>query len=177
MHDELERVCRAACEGRFWTEGWIAVLSDDFLRLQRIQPRQLSRLALLETLLRPRDLVQKVRSIVLSDDMIHVGLNSTFDEASDVGKTTEEVQETETARDLGRAIAVDQATFMEVLPDLIMGNSLQLWDFGGGLAEGAEQPRVIWTKLVTHLAAMPTKERNPRVDRGFGPPYEKSTAC
>ena len=165
MHDELERVCRAACEGRFWTEGWIAVRQTIFYDSKGFSPEISARLASLETLLRPRDLVQKVRSIVLSDDMIHVGLNSTFDEASDVGKTTEEVQET--ARDLGRAIAVDQATFMEVLPDLIMGNSLQLWDFGGGLAEGAEQPRVIWTKLVTHLAAMPTNKRNPRVYCGF----------
>lgn len=165
VHDDLERVCRAIAERRFWVEGWIAVRQTIFYDSKAFSPEISARLASLEALVRPRDLVQKVRSMVLSEAVIYVGLDSTDDGTNDIGKTM--VQAETMARDLGRAVAVDQDAFAELVPELIAGNSQQLWSFGGGLAEGTKQPRAIWSQLGTHLAAMPTEKRSPYVFRGF----------
>jgi hypothetical protein len=165
IHDDLERVCRAISEKYFWTDGWVAVRQITFYDSKGFSPEKSARLASLEVLLRPRDLGQKVRSMVLSEDMIYVGLDSVDNGTSDVGKTMAQVQEM--AHDLGKAVAVDQGTFTELLPELIGGRSQQLWIFGGGLAEGTKEPHAIWNQLVTHLAAAPTDKRNPHMFCGF----------
>jgi len=165
MYDDLERVCRAISERRFWAAAWIAVRQTIYYDSKGFHPEISARLASLEALLRPRDLAQRVRSMVLSEAVIYVGLDSTDDGTNDVGKTMVQVEAM--ARDLGRAVAVDQDTFAELLPELIAGNSQQLWSFGGGLAEGTEEPGAIWSQLVTRLAATPTDKRNPHVFRGF----------
>jgi hypothetical protein len=165
MHDDLERVCRAIAQRHFWVEGWIAVRQTVFYDSKGFSPEMAAQLASVEALLRPRDLAQKVRSIVLSEDMIYVGVDATDLGTNDIEKTVAQIEAM--ARDLGRAVAVDQDTFAELLPDLIGGSSQQLWSFGRGLAEGTEEPRAIWNQLVTHLAATPTGKRNPHVFRGF----------
>jgi len=165
IHDDLERVCRAISQKCFWTDGWVAIRQITFYDSKGFSPEKSARLASLEVLLRPRDLVQKVRSMVLSEDMIYVGLDSVDNGTSDVGKTMAQVQEM--AHDLGKAVAVDQGTFTELLPELIGGRSQQLWIFGGGLAEGTEEPHAIWNQLVTHLAATPTDKLRPYVFCGF----------
>ena len=164
-HDDLERICHSISRTRFWTEGWIAVRQTIHYDSKGFTPEISTQLASLEELLRPRDLVQRVRSMVLSEDVIFIGLDSTYDETTEVEKTVLQVETM--ARNLGKTVAVDQTTFSELLPELIVGSSQQLWNFAGGLAEGTEEPRVIWDQLVRQLAATPINQRNPHVLRGF----------
>lgn len=165
MYDDLERVCRAISKRHFWVEGWIAVRQTMFYDSKGFSPEISARLASLETHLQPTDLVQKVRSMVLSEAVIYVGFDSTDDSTNDVEKTLAKAETI--ARDLGKAVAVDKDTLVQLLPDLIGGSSQQLWSFGCGMAEGTEEPRAIWDQLVTQLAATPTDRRNPHVFRGF----------
>jgi hypothetical protein len=165
MYDELEHVCHGISKGRSWIEGWIAVRQTVYYDSKGFSPEISARLASLEALLRPSDLVQKVRSTVLSEDVLCVGVDSTNDGTVDVEKNIAQVETM--AHELGRAVAVDQDTLTELLPGLIAGSTQQLWSFGGGLAEGSEEPRAIWSTLVTHLAAAPPDKRNPHLFRGF----------
>jgi hypothetical protein len=165
VYDELERVCHAISKGRSWVEGWIAVRQTVYYDSKGFSPEISARLASIEALLRPADLVQKVRSMVLSEGVLLVGVDSSNDGTDDVGKTMAQVESV--ANDLGRAVAADQDSLAELLPELIAGSSQQLWRFGAGLAEGTEEPRAIWSKLVTHLAAAPPDKGNPQVFRGF----------
>jgi hypothetical protein len=164
-YDDLERACHAISKGRFWTEGWIAIRQTTFYDSKGFSPEISARLAALEALLRPRDLAQKVRSMVLSEAMIYVGIDSTDNGTNDVEKTMGQIEAM--AYELGKAVALVQDTFAELLPDLIEGRSQQLWSFGRGLAEGTGEPAAIWSKLVTYLAATPTEKRNPHVFCGF----------
>jgi hypothetical protein len=165
MYDDLERVCRAISKRRFWVEGWTAVRQTLFYDSKGFSPEISARLASLEALVQPTDLVQKVQSMVLSEAVIYVGFDSTDDSTNDVGKTMAKAEAI--ARDLGRDVAADQDTFAQLLPELIVGSSQQLWNFGGGLAEGTENPPAIWSQLVTRLAATPADKRNSHVFRGF----------
>jgi hypothetical protein len=165
MYEELEAVCRAISEKQFWTEGWIAVRQTIFYDSKGFGPEILSRVASLEALLRPSDLVQRVQSIVLSEAVIYIGVDANDYGDADVTKTMAEVETR--AHELGSAVAADQDALAQLLPDLIGAKTPQLWSFGGGLADGAEEPGAIWGQLVACLGAMPPEKREPRVFCGF----------
>lgn len=65
MLGDLEHLCRAVSTNGFWLEGWIAVRETIFYDSKSLNGDAKSRLQVLELALRPSDLVQSVRSIVL----------------------------------------------------------------------------------------------------------------
>jgi hypothetical protein len=165
MYDDLERVCRSICAKRFWTDGWLAVRQTLFYDFKGFSPEVLTRLTALEELLRPKDLVEKVRSIVLPESVIYVGLDGTHDGANDVSKTLAEVEGV--AQELGRAVAADPDALEALAPELIAASSQQSWSFGRGLAEAAEDARAIWERLSAQFQATPPGRTNFQVFRGF----------
>jgi hypothetical protein len=162
-YEYLERVFRAISEQQYWPEGWSAVRQTIHYDSKGFAPGVSARIASLEESLRPKDLVQRVRSIVLSESVIYAGLDSMDDSANDIGKTMLRVEAA--AYDLGRIAAVDKKAFSELLPELVAGNSQQLWSFGRGLAESSEDPSSIWGMLVTQRGA--AKTNGVQVFRGF----------
>jgi hypothetical protein len=123
------------------------------------------RISKLEALLRPDNLVQKVRSLVLLDDLLCVGLDSTFDGTHNLEKNMSQMESL--ARELGKTVALDDVALAELLPELVTSNSQQLWIFGGGLADGTKKPYEIWSQLISKLAAAAVEKGNPQVLRGF----------
>lgn len=164
-YDELERVCRRISEAEFWPAGWIAVRQTIHYDASGFSPEIAARLSSLEEDLRPRDLLQKVRSIALSDDLIYIGIDSTVDGSTDVQRSLEQVQSV--AIELGRAVAADQNAFAALLPELVAGRSDQLWMLGRGLAEAAKERRAVWNQLVAQLGATPKDKQNVHLLRGF----------
>ena len=65
------------------------------------------------------------------------------------------------AYDLGKAVASDEAAFLELLAELICGKSEQMWSFGRGLAEAAKKPRAIWSELVDGMKFAPEDKPTP----------------
>lgn len=165
VYDELERVCRKLSEREFWPEGWIAVRETIHYDSDGLAPEVTARLKSLEAHFRPKDLVQKVQSIVLPEALLYVGIDSTIDGTADAQSSMLQVETM--ARELGRAVAADQHAWAALLPALVTENSQQLWSFGGGLAESAEEPRAIWNQLVTQLAVTPKNTQSTQVIRGF----------
>ena len=165
MYESLENVCRAIRAKRFWSEGWIAVRQTIYYDSRGFTPETSNRLRRLEEFLRPGDLPQEVRSKVLSEAVMYLGLGSSGRSANDIERNREEVETN--ARDLGKAVAADRGAFAELLPDLVTGRAEQLWSFGAGLADGAADPNVIWNGLVTELAAQPKQKQSPVIFLGF----------
>lgn len=164
-YDELERVCNAISKVCFWSEGWLAVRQTMYYDSNGFSPVVSARLASLEELLRPKNVVEKVRSIVLDESVIHAGLDSTYDGGNNIERTIAQVHAV--ARELGKDTACDQESLTKLAQELIAGNSEQLWFFGRGLAEGSTEPRETWRQLLSHLSAAPTDRKNPHVFRGF----------
>ncbi len=165
VYDELERVCRRISDEKFWPEGWITVRQTIHHDSSGFAPEISARLASLEVVLQPKDLLQKVRSIVLAEGLLYVGIDSTVDGTTDVQESMVQVETM--ARELGKTVAVEQDALAELLPDLVTGNSEQLWTFGAGLAESARDYRAIWNRFIAQLAVTPRNTQNIQVIRGF----------
>jgi len=151
MHACLERICRTFSANEFWAEGWVAVRQAIHYDSGGMSAEISARLASIEELLRPRDLVQKVRSILLCDGLVDVGFDSQDDSASGIQARLDRTRAA--ARDLGKFVAADEEAFAKLLPELVSKNAHLMWTFGQGLAEGAEEPASIWERLVTQLAS------------------------
>jgi hypothetical protein len=165
LYDELESVSLRISANEFWPQGWIAVRQTSHYDSGGLTPEAVARLAALEANLRPTDIIQKVRSIVLPEDLLFVGIDSTVDASTDPEKSMAQVEAV--ARELGAAVAADQDALVPLLPELVARKDGQLWSFGGGLAEQAKEPRAIWNRLVAQLAVTPKHTQNVQVVRGF----------
>jgi len=164
MYDELARVCTAISKRQFWPDGWVAVRRT----LQSISKSPtasgVAQLASLEKILQPSDLVQRVRSIVLSDQRIDYDVDFEGDGTDDFSHRIQRTEEI--AQALGRSVASDGDAFGELAAELVVGEG-RLGSFGWGLAEGSENPRALWTSLVGHLASTAKDRRRVMVFRGF----------
>jgi len=70
------------------------------------------------------------------------------------------------ARELGRAVAIDDDALIELLPDLSRGGS-RAHLFGCGLAEASDNPRATWMRLVEGLDQVPADQRGTQMLRGY----------
>ena len=165
MYEELEQVCNAISKKMFWREGWIAIRHTIYYDSHGFSFDISARLTSLEELLRPKDLVQEVRSIVFSNLSI----------ALDLGPRNSATNDTQAAidrmgiivQDLGKAVAIDDQSFSELLPKFVVAGDGQLWNFGQGLAQGAEDSRATWNRLLAQLAVTPREKQNFQVFGGF----------
>lgn len=165
MYDDLERVFRRIAERKFWVEGWVAVRQTIHYDSNGIASEISARLASLEARLRPDSLIQRVRAIVLTEGLLYVGINSDVDDTTDPQESLAQVQTT--AHELGKNVATDQESLIALLPDLLTGNSEQLWSFGVGLAEASAAPGAMWDKFITQLRGTRRGPQNVQVLRGF----------
>jgi hypothetical protein len=124
-------------------------------------PETLAQLVALEEFLRPRDLVDRVRGVVLGsrggdlDDIEDT-------ESTDYGGVFERMNAT--AENLGNDVANDEAAFETLLPELMRGGS-RVALFGEGLASGAAKPNEIWQALLSEFSV--TERGDATVIGGF----------
>ena len=139
----------------FWRDGWIGAKLTRIYDGDRLTPEVLVRLRTLEEFLRPKDLLDKVRGVVLSDKG---GRNIDLDdldevETDDVAGAMERAAVTINA--LGRDVAKDDEAFKVLLPDLMEANG-KVITFGHGLALGADNPEEMWHSITAQMAATET---------------------
>lgn len=165
LRDELERVCRQIASGGFWRNGWIAVcqtLKYDYKNLKNAARRKLVKL---EKALRPKDLLQNIRGIVLGGSSYGLEFDEfEYDEDDDGAGALERVDRI--AASLGKEAAHDPKVISALLPELVIGQG-RLWSFGRGLATGTDDPRSFWNSLIGEFDRTPTEQRNTQILRGF----------
>lgn len=163
MHGELERLfLRFAADG-FWREGWVACRQTIYFDRDRLPPEVASCLSALEADLRPSNLPERVRAVVLGDRSGGLDLED-IDVDGDPTSTTERLDAI--ARELGEAVATDEDVFAELLPDLLRGGN-RAWAFGRGLAGASPDLRATWARLIEGLERIALEQRNVQVFRGF----------
>lgn len=164
MYDELSQVCRAISRRQFWPDGWLAVRKTLQSAFKAPDHSASGQLASLEEFLKPSDLVQKVRSIVLSDGRNDYDIDFEGDGTNDFSHRIQRTEEIALA--LGKAVASDEKALHELVAEL-MTQEGRGRSFGMGLAEGAKNPRALWTALVSQLASTANDRRRVIVLRGF----------
>lgn len=153
LYDELEEVCRIIRAIGFWREGWIAIKQTIYFDANKLAAEFLVRLKNIEILLRPRDLAQQVRTVVLGHRLHGFELSdSTYDEDQRQIKPSEYYGYADgMAETLGQEVAADPRLFEELLPEVVECGSGRLWHFGRGLCNGSEAPLVAWKFLIAQL--------------------------
>lgn len=163
MHDELEALCRSISEARFWPEGWIAVRETQYHDSSALSANAFTKLASIEGSLRPKNVLQRVRSIVFSDHFTGIDPESEDSEQQDIAIATTRVEDT--SRNLGIIVA-NEKILGELLPELVTKDG-HLWSFGIGLAEGANNPLDVWGQLIAQLRSIPESDRRITILCGF----------
>lgn len=160
MYDELDRLSRTVAADGFWRAGWAACRQTMHFDKSRLTPTAALRLSALETDLRPSNLQERVRAMVLGDTSTGLDL-----EDMDVDSTST-VRLEAIARDLGADVATDDEVLVELLPDLLRGGN-RAWTFGRGLASATPDPRATWARLVEELERVALEQRNIQVLMGY----------
>lgn len=163
MHDDLERLFRKFAADGFWREGWVACRETLHFSGDRLPPEIRAPLSTLESDLRPSNLQERVRAMVLGARFVGLDLEE-MDISGDAMSAIERLETV--ARDLGAAVAVDDRVFTALLPDLLRGGR-RVWAFGCGLASASPDLSVIWTRLIEGLEKIAPEQRDVEVLRGF----------
>ncbi|MGH6681364.1 MAG: hypothetical protein ACREDL_21085, partial [Bradyrhizobium sp.] len=167
MYDALEEISCAMSEQGHWSEGWIAArqtLRDDH---EAFSADVMQRLRALEVFLRPRGLVEKIRSVVLRQGISILDFDSFDLDAERAEEQRGGYQRMDgIVQALGEATARDDTALRELLPELLSGRG-RLRDFGHGLATACAAPEELWHRLITQLGLAPENDRNTQVLGGF----------
>jgi hypothetical protein len=163
LRDDLERVCRQIASGGFWREGWIAVCRTLKYDYKNLKDAARKKLVKLEKALRPRDLLQNIRGMVLAQNSHGLDFDE-FDFDDDDADSLDKADRIAVA--LGKDASHDPTIISTLLPELVAGQG-RLWRFGRGLATGTDDARSLWSSLVTEFGQTPEARRNTQVLRGF----------
>lgn len=170
--DALDALARTIGKDSFWRDGWIGARQTRLYEAGGMPPESLAKLKALEDFLRPKDLVSKVRGLILGSNGGHLDL----DDIDEVEGNDFEAAAARTAaaiKELGKDVAADQTAFKAVLPEL-MARGGKLCAFGAALAEAAEDPRGMWEAMVRQLAA--TQQADAGLHCGFLSALQKCDA-
>lgn len=149
--DALEGLVRRIGNNGFWREGWVAVRQARIFDGEHMPADIRERLTALEEFLRPKDLVDKVKGVVLGS-----GRNVDLDDLDEVDNNDYEGAMTrmnQTVQNLGKDVANDDEAFKKLLPGLVRGGS-RVPLFGVGIGSSTEKPYEIWQAFVTEFGAV-----------------------
>lgn len=165
MYVDLERICSSIAKKVFWAEGWSALRETAYYDSKGFTPDVTAHLARIEAMLQPQGTIQRVRSIVLGNpgSVVGIPLVSNRDEGVESGWSRLQ----DTAYELGMSVAADSGALTELLPELVCTRSDQIWSFGRGLAQRADDPVKIWEQLVAELQPPPAEGATTGVFCGF----------
>jgi hypothetical protein len=160
--EDLDRLARDIGARSFWRDGWIATRQIRTFDGKALKPELRLRLTALEEFLRPKDLVSKVRGLVVAARGGSLELDDFNDEEDGEDKASGDTKQEDdyvgraarsamVIRELGHDVAADEDAFKMLLPEL-MGGDGRVAAFGEALAEAADKPRTMWDAIVAQFA-------------------------
>ena len=162
---QLESLANRFAADGFWREGWAACRETLRVNGDRLSADGRSRLVALEANLRPADLADRVRAVVLADRSI--GLDLDFEDIELESDITSKLKRLNAiATELGATVAANARVFEDLLPELLRGGN-RIWEFGRGLARASDDRRSTWSKLVEGLGQLAPEQRNVQVLHGY----------
>ncbi len=167
IQDRIETITQAFLARDYWQEGWIAVRTMLAFPREGASEESLTRLRALETTLRPKNTLEQVRAIVLTQAHGPLDLADVEDQDDSEAPTRAYERANTAAEELGKEVAKDDDLFGSILPELVSGDAGRLTFFGKGLALGAASKQDAWDKLTIALAKISDGQRNLGTMAGF----------
>ena len=169
VQDQFDEIAREIAASDYWQEGWIAVRSRLSRPLDNANAAAVERLRSFECRLRPKNIADRVRAVVLSQKLgvFDYAEMDDDDETEPNGLLVAYERAFATAEDLGKAVSGDEVLFAALLPDVVSSDAARLVPFGKGLALASVDHRSIWDQLTQALAATEANQRNVNALIGF----------
>ena len=164
--DALERAASEIVRVKPWLEGWLAFRATLRFDGDGMPDDIRQRLKLIIEKLKPTDLLNHARAVILSRGS---GSWDIVDGETDGSNITAQWEKASLlALDIGGALAHDDATRRAFIPELIASSqAVRAFECGRGLAKGATNLEEIWHELVGHFEAIDTRQRYPIVLGGY----------
>ena len=155
LRSELAAIAKALNERGPWLAGWKAVraikhhdyrahnLPDDAYGLDLLNE--------LDELLKPKNLVDEIRTFVLTPVHLQFRLDDEFDYDDPDRIPASRARATARAFDLGEAVAGDPTIIGELSEQLFRTLGGHVLEFGKGMASSCPDPQALWTRVVGHL--------------------------
>lgn len=159
--EQLDQLARAIAATSFWRDGWAAARQARIYDSMHMQPELRQRLTELEEFLRPKDLVSRVRGLVIGDRTGFLDVDDFDDEEEDEAEGSNPTARYEqlasrsaaAIRDLARDLAADEDAFRSVLAELIGSSNPKAATLGEAMAGTAKNPRAMWDAIVAQFVA------------------------
>ena len=169
VQDQLEHIAKGLLAKEYWQEGWIAVRTVLSYGSDKADADAVTRLKALEKILRPKNVAEQVRAVVLTQTWGRLDYADMDEgnENADNNPTEAYERANKAAEELGKEVAQDEKLFNALLPDLVRGSAGRLSIFGRGLGLSAKNRRGVFGALARALGEVPEKERNVGTLCGF----------
>ncbi len=167
IHEALENSICKIHEHQAWNEGWIAIKgiikNDSAVFSKGI----LEKLYKIESVLKPKNLVERARTFALSKNYGIFTLEEDFDDDNnDPSAHLSEMEET--TRKIGLQVIQDSDTLNALLPELFSTEyTPRLYCFGQGLADGCAEKQKIWSVFRSQIEKTPSGKRQIGALLGF----------
>ena len=161
IYDCLEKIAQAFLSKGGWPDGWRAVRQTLTYEKSSLSPEARHRLAKLEELLRPTNLVEDIRARVFTRGIFDDGIDEDGGDKDDEFSVRYKRHLSKLA-ELGRQLAVDGEAFKELSADLVSSDSTNSWYLAEGVADGCDNPLELLSVLKGALENTTEKKRSLR---------------
>lgn len=166
--EALIRAAKQFVNAQPWIEGWISCRAALRYDGESISPDAKVELEQLANLLKPEDLLNRARAVVINMMPGGGGWDFADGEDEDGDVMNPWVKANEIAKEVGRALARDPEVRTAFIAEvLIEPHAQRAFECGLGLAEGADDLDVMWYNLAAAYRSAPTTARNATVLGGF----------
>ncbi|MBX3424622.1 MAG: hypothetical protein KF688_02980 [Pirellulales bacterium] len=163
LQAQFEAFAVEVATNSYWEDGWIVVR----YKLSRLSDKEkedisgVARLKEFERRLRPLNVREQVRAVVLAGRRLMIDYDESVDEIDDANRLKDLHERAYVvAEKLGKTVGGDLALLTELLPDLVSGSGKRLFPFGRGLALGCDDIRRVWGQLTAAVANTEENQRN-----------------
>ncbi|MGN6572649.1 MAG: hypothetical protein ACTHLO_14670 [Pseudolabrys sp.] len=169
VEEQLGVIATEINKTEYWKEGWIAVRSTLSHLSAKIDVVATNRLRDFERALHPKNVVDRVHAVVLSQNWGDFDYADIEDDDGVDAKGAMAAYEKANliAENLGREVARDRLALQRLLPDLVICNAGRAGQFGKGLALGSIDRDTLWRDLSGAFAQAEPGERNAAILNGF----------
>jgi hypothetical protein len=167
----FETIAQEIAVDGYWHDGWIAVryLLSHLGHEEKKDSVSIERLRNFEYALRPKNLVEQVRAVVLSERSGSIDYaEMDVEPGTEYGTLTSAREKAfAEAEELGKAVCENLSAFVTLLPELVKGNAPRLFAFGKGLSLAAVDHRNLWDQFADAIANTEESQCNVTVAMGF----------
>lgn len=166
--EALIRAAEQFNQAQPWIEGWISCRATLRYDGKKMFGDAKAKLVQLIKLLKPADILNKARAVVINRIDGGGGWDFSDGEEENGDAVNTWVQVNELAKDVGRALAQDNAARVAFIAEVLIEPQAQrAFECGVGLAEGANELDVMWDELTAAFRTAAPEARNATVLGGF----------